>query len=295
MVAKEKKRKQSYSMNKVRSKQLDEYIIRNWHKALYFEKLLVQSLVGKVSSIQHRIDNYSLDTKLCMLTALNKRFCLLIFDNDKDVEYTDVKKVFSYYVSKKINYESEEARKKIDMFIIDQRQVAKHFFAGTYRFSEPLYKMAKDGTQYQFISEFKTPHISISQSERTERNFDVYSMLFRMIEKGYYIDTFLLPLGFTFGHFTILAKLFRSERVLTKEELLKKNKFNMTLRTAPNDRMLKGMVDDGYVERHDFKDKDENGYVVHIHERPYQVYTLSPKGIRVYIEITNAMMNDIND
>ena len=204
---------------------LDEFICREWDRANLSERKLAQHMTGKLSNLRGRIDRFSLDKKLLILTALNKRFLLLLYDNNaQKVTFEKMQKVFNHYITTQANYESEEARKEMGVFVINERQAAKQFFIGAYRFAEPLYKIAEDGTAFQFMSQFKTPAMAISKTEQKERNLDVYCLLMELVERGYFLDEILVPYKFDFGHFVLLGRLFRAEKPLTQEVLIKKRK-----------------------------------------------------------------------
>ncbi len=276
-----------------RSTLFDQYLAEEYGTMSEYEKLKMRHEVGKVHSIASHIENYSLDKKLLMLSYMNKEFCLLIFEKGRGADFHDMQKIFNYYIDDKQNFLSEETRRKLNVYVIDQRQVAKHYFVGSYRFAEPVYKMAEDGAMREFITGFKSPNISISQSERTERNFDVYQMYCKLLLKGYYIDKLLEPMKFDYGHFKILVTLFCSSKPLTRDgALAKDNMFDYTLRTDPTPQRLNFLIEQGYVSKHDYADEVEGDEGVMV-DKKISLYTISSKGIYTYRDIMNELTKDL--
>lgn len=273
----------------LRNEQFDLYLKKAWEESAPHEKLKIQSALGKIRKIESQVAEYSLDKKLLIMTYLNKQFCLLIWDKDAGASFYDFQKTFNFYISAKENYLAEEARRRLNMFCIDTRQAAKHYFAGTYRYSEPVYRTAENGDVKKYMSNFKTPNVSLSQTERTERNFDVYKLFCKLLTKGYYLDNYLLPYKIDYGHFKILMALFVADKPLTKEKVLEKDNLNYDTRTSPSVPRLNHLINIlGCVDEHKFADKiDEEETTT-----KKVLYTLSAKGIDLYLEIINAITKD---
>jgi hypothetical protein len=132
--------------NLVRSPLFDEYMVNELKKLAPFEKLKIAEALGKSQRSTAVLESYTLDRKLLLLTFMNKKFFLLIFDDKSAASFSDFQKVFNYYISGKNNYDSDEKRRELNVFCLDQRAVAKHYMAGAQRFSDPVYKTANDGT-----------------------------------------------------------------------------------------------------------------------------------------------------
>lgn len=276
--------------NILRSTQLDDFILGEWDELAPFEKMKINEGLGKVHNMHTHIQSYSLDKKLLMLTYMNKKFCVLVWDDKRGADFFHFQKIFNYYLSEKQNFLSDEVRRTLNVFCINERMVAKHYFAGTYRFAEPLYRMVEENgtlTPVKFMSQFRTPASAISQGERTERNFSVYALLGKMLTKGYYLDDILLPFKLDFGHYLILQNLFNTEKPLSKDEVLNsKNILNRKTRTDPTNQRLNYLVEMQYVERHNFAEKDEDTG----EEKKIEVFTISSKGIHTWIDIINVIM-----
>jgi hypothetical protein len=255
--------------------------------------MLAQRLVGKLKNLKGRLDRFSLDKKLMLLTALNKRYLLIMYDNDTEkVSYQKMEKIFNHYVTAQKNFESDEARRELGVFIINERQAAKQFFIGAYRFAEPLYKMAENGDAYQFVSQFKTPAVSISKTEQNERNLDVYAMLFSFIEKGYFLDDYLKAYKIEYGHFTMIARLFRTEKPMSEDEVSNKHNLIWNNRNAPSKKKLNELIADGYVESHTYN-KNDDDLESEDEEKKLTVFTLTSKGIALYTEIVEKLMTNL--
>jgi len=277
----------------LRNELLDEYICTAWSRAYMNERMLAQRLVGKLKNLKGRLDRFSLDKKLMLLTALNKRYLLIMYDNDTEkVSYQKMEKIFNHYVTAQKNFESDEARRELGVFIINERQAAKQFFIGAYRFAEPLYKMAENGDAYQFVSQFKTPAVSISKTEQNERNLDVYAMLFSFIEKGYFLDDYLKAYKIEYGHFTMIARLFRTEKPMSEDEVSNKHNLIWNNRNAPSKKKLNELIADGYVESHTYNKSDDD-LESEDEEKKLTVFTLTSKGIALYTEIVEKLMTNL--
>lgn len=271
--------------NLVRSPLFDEYITNEMGKLAYYEKMKLAEALGKKPRHTSVLETYTLDRKLLLLTHMNKKFFLMIFDKDSAANFNDFEKVFQYYISGKNNYDSEEKRRELNVFCLDQRAVAKHYMAGAFRFSDPVYKTANDGTLHKFVSSFRTPNIAISQTERTERNFDVYKMFSRLLVKGYYLDNYLKPYQMDYGHMKILINLFVAEKPLNREETIDtENILNYYSRTDPSPQRLNYLVAHKYVDEHEFADEES--------EKTKRVFTISAKGISTYLDVVNTLLKD---
>lgn len=274
-----------YKKNLIRSPLFDEYLAKEYKKLAPYEKLKISEALGKTQRTKAFIETYTMDRKLLLLTYMGKKFFMLIFDDKNAANFEDFQKVFNYYISAKDNYDSEEKRRQLNVFCLDQRAVAKHYIMGAFRFSDPVYKAAEDGTPFKFMSQFKTPNVAISTTERTERNFDVYKMFTKLLTKGFHIESYIQAYGIDYGHFKILINLFCAERPLTQDETLDKgNILNYRSRTDPSNQRLVYMVAHDYIHEHEYTDG----------EKKFKTYTISAKGLDVYKDIINVLLKDEN-
>lgn len=279
---------------KLTSPNLDKFIVDELDRALYSEKILAQTLIG--GQIKGRLsEKLDLDKKLLLLTALNKRFCLIIINNENSIKTTEgIRDAMKFYISTKKNYESEEKRRELGMFVIDERQASKLLFAGAYRFSETLYKIAETGTPTDYLKGFPTPNMVMDDKDRTEKNMDVYKFLFHLIEKGNNAEQYLKPLHLTFAHFKILALLFRTDKPLTLEEITDRKNNVFDKKSVKSKARLIQLVEMELVGKYKYGKLQEE-YIEEEEIRNMTVYALMPKGIKTYIDIINSMTKTITE
>ena len=262
------------------STQLDAYIKKQHNKLTSYERIRMNDSLGifyKDSDLAKR----TLDQKLQILSYMNKKYMLIIMDNEEQ-DLKDVRKVFRHYISEEANYESDEARKRLNTFIIDDKDISKRYFAGTQRFSTELYLYAyKKGTP-----SINTPKMSMEYADRVESNYDVYEMLTNLLLKGYFLDHILQPYNLDYGHFKILARLFNADKPLQKKDLTKRNYINISdERKDSVVRRTDHLIKVGMIEAHSISEKDESGKYNYL-----TVHTMSSKGIITYTEIVNTLI-----
>ncbi len=273
----------------LRSSNLDDYLRKQWEDSAPFEKMRINQAVGGLKTFNTFLEMANLDKKLLMLTYLNKGFCLQIFDTDKNATHDDMKSVLNYYKSTKGNYESDEARRKLNVFIIDSRAVAKYYYAGQFRFSERTYRISEKGKLATYVSEIRTPNVSISNAERSERNYNVYQMICKVLAKGFFLDAYLNGHNLDYGMFKILLNLFIAERPLTRDETLDKDEIiNYVSRHCPSGKRLNHLVRLQMVDEHKFGDTLDDGTI-----KKMQVFTISAKGIDTYLQVMKQIMSDV--